>query len=495
MTIEQTQRTPLATSAVDAGAAVIGWSLQARAWVTEVGTAPDVHLVPALDGRLELPGPSESFSEDFGHLRHQDPQSVLRPGSVDDIVKIVNYARQCGVKVAMNGQGGRDDQRESHSLYGQALVDGGIAIDSKSLSTIHHIGPGTADVDAGVRWSELAIAAAATGQIPPVVTDFPYLSVGGTLSIGGMGATSHRYGTQGDNVEELQVVTGRGDRVTCSRTQNRELFDAVLAGAGQYALIVRAVVRLVPVATAVRMTKVLYADREAYLRDAIAVMQGGLVDDLNGAIVPTEGGGWGYALLLGFYETPASSTVERAVLESLAAGSTVLEQQEMPYLDWLFRLDAFWDQLQAGGYWEQAKPRFTVFVPADHVAELVEAVLAELTPDDLGAGGVRLAPINTAAIKQPMFMLPSRTSPAVEFSIGRFPAPGHPDIPGLLAQNRRIYDHAVALGGKRYLYGAIPGMNTGDWMRHYGDQWTVIRALKAHFDPDHVLTPGQRIFG
>jgi cytokinin dehydrogenase len=452
---------------------------------------PDLH--EATDAS-ESSEPSESFGDDFGRLLPQAPQSVLRPGSVEDVAEIVKDARRRGLKVAVNGQGGRDDQRESHSLYGQALVDGGIAIDAKSLSTIHHIGDGIAEVDAGVRWSSLVRAAVEVGQTPPVVNDFPYLSVGGTLSIGGMGATSHRYGAQVDNVEELQVVTGRGELVTCSRTQNRELFDAVLAGAGQYGLIVRAVLRLVPVESTVRAVKVVYDDRETYLRDAIAVMGTGLVDDLNGAAFPKDGGGWGYGLILGMYHTPPSSPPERALHERLSAGARVEEQQELPYLDWMFRLDALWDQLQQTGHWRQAKPRFTVFVPAERASELAESVLAELSPDDLGAGGVRLSPINAAALEQPMFMLPSRTSPAFELSIGRFPAPDHPDIPGLVAQNRRFYDRAVALGAKRYLYGAIPDMTTDDWKRHYGDRWPVISALKSQFDPDHVLTPGQRIF-
>jgi FAD/FMN-containing dehydrogenase len=450
--------------------------------------------IAGLDGRLGPPLPSESFDDDFGHLLRHRPGAVLRPASVDDVVKAVEHARRHGLRVAVNGQGGRDDARESHSLHGQALVDGGIAIDAKSLDTIHHIGDGIADVDAGVRWSTLVKAAVATGQTPPVVNDFAYLSVGGTLSIGGMGATSHRYGSQADNVEELQVVTGRGDLVTCSRTQERELFDAVLAGAGQYGLIVRASVRLVPAMTTVRLLKVAYDDREAYLRDAVAVMQGRQVDDLNGAVVPEEGGGWGYALLAGFYHTPPAPPPDRAVLDGLSAGATLVEQQEMPYLDWLFRLDPLWDRLEAEGYWRQPKPRFTVFLPAEVASEFTGAVLAELTPGDLGAGGVRLAPLDAGVINPPMFMLPSPTGPAFEFSVGRFPAPGHPDIAGLFAQNRRFYDRAVALGAKRYLYGAIPDMGAEDWARHYGDRWPAISDLKARFDPDNVLTPGQRIF-
>jgi FAD/FMN-containing dehydrogenase len=462
--------------------------------MTTHATPGAAHPLPELDGRLEPPRPSESFGHDFGRLVPGAPRTVLRAGSVEDVARIVAHARRHGLTVAVNGQGGRDDQRESHSLYGQALVDDGIAVDAKSLDAIHHIGHGYADVDAGVRWSSLVRAAYETGQTPPVVNDFPYLSVGGTLSIGGLGATSHRDGSQADNVEELQVVTGRGEIVTCSPRQHRALFDAVRAGAGQFGLIVRAKVRLVPAPTTVRAVKVLYDDRDTYLNDAIALMRAGGVDEVNGAVIPDEGGGWRYALLAAMYHTPPAAPAPDA-LDGLSAEARVDEPQDVPYLAWLFRLDALWDQLQADGHWAQAKPRFTVFVPPARASELADAVLAELTPDDLGAGGVRLAPCDSAAITVPSFVLPDPAGPVVELTIGRFPAPDHPDIPGLLAQNRRFYDRAVALGAKRYLYGAIPDMTPDDWQRHYGDRWPALRALKAELDPDLVLTPGQRIFG
>jgi len=62
----------------------------------------------------------------------------------------------------------------------------------------------------------------------------------------------------GDNVLELQVVTGSGSLETCSREQNRDLFEAVLAGLGQCGIIVRATVRLVPSAQNARVFLLFY---------------------------------------------------------------------------------------------------------------------------------------------------------------------------------------------------------------------------------------------
>jgi FAD/FMN-containing dehydrogenase len=50
------------------------------------------------------------------------------------------------------------------------------------------------------------------GLTPPTLTDYQDLSVGGTLSVGGIGGAMFRYGAQVDNVVALEVVTGVGRR-------------------------------------------------------------------------------------------------------------------------------------------------------------------------------------------------------------------------------------------------------------------------------------------
>src|ERR671927_45202 len=122
----------------------------------------------------------------------------------------------------------------------------GVVIDMSTLDQIHSVGPESAVVDAGVVWRDLLQTTVPAGLTPPVLTDYTRLTVGGTLSVGGVSGRSYVHGAQVDNVLELQVVTGEGELVTCSESENRELFEAALAGLGLCAVIVRATVRLVP---------------------------------------------------------------------------------------------------------------------------------------------------------------------------------------------------------------------------------------------------------
>ena len=63
-----------------------------------------------------------------------------------------------------------------------------------------------------------------------------------------------------------------------------------------------------------------------------------------------------------------------------------------------------------------------------------------------------------------------------------------------LASNRALYDANVAAGGTWYPIGAIADYDRDDWRGHYGALWSHVVEAKRRYDPDNVLTPGQRMF-
>src|SRR5260370_12443586 len=171
---------------------------------------------------------------------HRVPAAVLRPGSVQDIVAMVRYANQHKLKVAIRGDG--------YSRYGQTQAEAGVVIDSRSLNAGRVRTPHSADAQLGAFWSAVADATLPKGLTPRVFpgTCLALLTVGGTLSAGGIGNMSPHYGALVDNVTDLDVVTGDGRLVTRSPEHESELFDMVLAGQGQCGVIVRAGLPLVP---------------------------------------------------------------------------------------------------------------------------------------------------------------------------------------------------------------------------------------------------------
>ncbi|MFF2080219.1 FAD-binding protein [Kitasatospora sp. NPDC058162] len=481
-----------------AGAAVVGWNTAARAWSAEPGA--QVAELPALDGAVTLRGEGlERFSGDFGHLVTAAPRAVLRPGSVRDVQKVVAFARRHRIPVAVNGQSGDAAVLgaaglESHSNYGQANPRGGIAVDARGLGRIVSVKPGEAVVEAGATWAQLVDAGLALGWVPPVLTDYLHLSVGGTLSVGGIGGAVQHHGLQSDTVRELEVVTGTGELVTASRTRNRELFEAVLAGGGQAGLIVRATLALVPAPARSTVFTLAYDDLDAYLADQEKVLADGRFDLQVGNVVRSaDGGRWRYTAELVAYGEAGRPVDREALLAGLApvAGETAVVEQS--WREYAFRVDAFAGYLRSAGLWGLAKPWLSLFLPASSVGVFMREAAESLTAGDLGAGLLLFYPYARERVRTPLAVLPEGRV-GWHFDLLAFPAPGA-DVPAMLERNRRLYERAVALGGKRYLIGAVPGMTGADWQAHYGGLWERVERAKRRFDPAGILTPGQGIHG
>src|SRR6185369_14200604 len=144
-------------------AAVAGFDPIAGRWVRQVDAAscPSFVGAPQINGTLLLDTASrEADATDKGNIVRELPCAVLRPGSVEDIRQMILFCRSNHIQVAARGQG--------HTTFGQSL-SGGLVIENQTLNVIHSIGPSGADVDAGVRWKDLLLAAFQQGLTPPVL--------------------------------------------------------------------------------------------------------------------------------------------------------------------------------------------------------------------------------------------------------------------------------------------------------------------------------------
>lgn len=481
-----------------AALAVVGYSVSQAAWTTDAAQAADMARTPRLDGTLEMsPAVRAEFSSDFGHFVTASPAAVLRPGSIRDLQLMMRFANERKIKVAVNGQSGEGAETESHSNYGQALAAGGLQVDAQSMSTIHRISADSAWVDMGVTWARLVDAALPHGLTVPALTDYLHLSIGGTTSVGGVGASVQRYGLQSDIISEIEIVTGRGEILMASRTRNAQLFAAAMAGAGQAGIITKLRVRLVPAKSTATITNLFYHDVADYAADQKTVMAAGLYDHHSGEVVRNaDDTAWIYKIELGTYVTPPEIGPDASGLDSLRDDRALRTTFSMPYRDWVFRIDPFAVYLREAGHWANKKPWLSLLIPGDKVTEFINATMPELTQADLGAGFCLLSPLNPATVKSPMFVLPESSDGTVFFfDLLNFYGPETTNFDAMLERNRRLYDRLVAMGGKRYIIGAIPNMTAADWKRHFGTKYSLLQRNKAAYDPNYLLAPGQKFFG
>lgn len=468
-----------------AAVAVIGFDPVRRSWLTEAHAGRPLSRVPRLDGELVTDAASlAAAADDFGHHVHRTPLAVLRPGSVRDVVEMVRYAKQHRIRIAMRGQG--------HSTNGQAQVEAGIVIDSATLSRIHEVNGGDAVVGPGAKWREIVAATLPRGLTPPALPNYLDLTVGGNIAGGGIGGASHRHGAVVDNVVELEVVTGKGDLRRCSARQNAALFNAVLAGLGQFAIVVRARIRLVPARQLARLCLLQYPDVPGFLEDARFLALDERFDHLEGQINADANGHYGSVTMFAVkYFDPGAPPDDAALLGGLDFASS--EVQDIPYAAFLARLDPIIDFAKAVGAWALPHPWFDAFLPASTAGGFITETLSTLTAEDTGNGNLIVYPLRRSRFERPFLRVPDHGEVFFLFDILGF-APPVPEVVDLwVARNTGWQHRARELGGKPYNIGSA-NVTREDWKRYFSPLWPAVVLAKLAFDPTNILTPGQGIF-
>jgi cytokinin dehydrogenase len=133
-------------------------------------------------------------------------------------------------------------------------ADKGVVIEMSTMKGIIKVMPYGDEVCAlpfveasgGELWVDVLQATLKEGLAPNSWTDYLHVTVGGTLSNAGVGGQTFRHGPQISSVLQLEVVTGKGEIVPCSASEQSELFFAVLGGLGQFGIITKARILLAP---------------------------------------------------------------------------------------------------------------------------------------------------------------------------------------------------------------------------------------------------------
>lgn len=446
----------------------------------------------------------QQFDSDFGRVVRRLPGAVARCSNAEEVSEVVRFCREHGIPVVARGQG--------HTQTGQSTSDGGVVLDTASMQQIYDVDheSETALCDGGVVWRDLVSATVPQGLVPRVLTNNLGVTLAGTTSVAGLGVASYRYGTQADNAVELEVVTGSGEIVTCSHDKDKELFDAVRCGFGQFGVITKIKEKLRRCKPKVRMYHLLYDDLEAFMEDAAFVMRPENHDrfhTLESRCAPcpifTRRIGEGLELgtgmqLYAHWMFPMFLTVEydegdepddAAVLDGLSYHRH-LRTEEYTQLEFCNRLVPIFDLWHRSGNWELHHPWVETTLAWDQAKQLIPYVLENFPPQALGpAGHILLWPCRGDTSEAPLFAYPQGEENVMGFGI--LPAVPEQHLEQALAQLDMFHEMTVAYGGKRYLSGWVPFKSAEEWEGHFGaERWQKIREAKAKFDPDGIMNPG-----
>lgn len=194
----------------------------------------------------------------------------------------------------------------------------------------------TCIAEAGVTFERLVRATLKHGLVPMCVPELRGITVGGAISGCSIESMSFKYGGFHDSCMEYEVVTGTGERVTCSPGKDPELFQMIHGSYGTLGILTRATFKLIPAAPFVQMRYMTFAtfgDFEAEMHRQIG--RGGY-DFIDGIIHAKDC----FVLCLGTFVHDADDVSDYRWLSIFYRSTAELVEDVLTTEDYFFRYDA-----------------------------------------------------------------------------------------------------------------------------------------------------------
>jgi decaprenylphospho-beta-D-ribofuranose 2-oxidase len=159
--------------------------------------------------------------------------------------------------------------------YGDTAVNpGGALIGFERINRMIHFddATGVLECEAGVSLAEIIDVFLPRGWFIPVTPGTKYVTVGGAIANDVHGKNHHRDGSFSNFVDRFTLLTPAGDLLTCTPTENADVFWATLGGIGLTGMILTATLRLLRVESAFARVDYVRAENLEALLDAFALL-------------------------------------------------------------------------------------------------------------------------------------------------------------------------------------------------------------------------------
>ncbi len=338
-------------------------------------------------------------------------------------------------------------------------------------------------VEPSVTMDQLVDATLPHGLVPPVVMEFPGISVGGGIQGGAAESSSFRWGGFHETALEYEMVLGDGTVVTASRIENADLFWGTACTYGSLGVLTLVKLRLIPASRYVKLTYHRTGGHKEALKLIEAASDDKAIDFIDGILYSKTSG----VIMTGvFADKPTGKivTFSRAADEwfYIHARNVIRKHEKheeyIPIRDYLFRYDrgAFWMGERAikfiklpftklvrrllddymhtrflykGVHNTDLSQRYIVqdiFMPANHMSKFLKYL-----DHKLGIYPLWLLPMRPVKEKLDVFGLNFSDAPLI-MNVGVWGSAHTKGFEQFAALNREIEDTVVEMQGRKTLY-------------------------------------------
>lgn len=179
--------------------------------------------------------PLRDNAYDFAQVHSVRSMSKFAPTTVEQLADFLRYNTG---PIAIRGAG--------YSHGGHTLIENGVQIDMSQLRKIHFdVRTSTVIVMAGAIWYDVIRHLATFGRTVAEMQSYYSFSVGGSIAVNCHGR-GLEFGTISDTIIDLTVMMADGVILSCSPSNNHDLFRGIIGGYGLLAIIISATLRTAP---------------------------------------------------------------------------------------------------------------------------------------------------------------------------------------------------------------------------------------------------------
>jgi hypothetical protein len=452
----------------------------------------------------------EKVKTDFGKIAEGRPIACLFPKTIGDIQLIVEHCKNENVPIITRGM--------SHSASGQCLINDGVVINIKTLNQVLDIQfdgeNGYVETEAGITWENLVKATLKVGATPPTITDWQKLTVGGSISTGGLGFMSYLKGVQADNILTLDVVVASGELVRCSRTENTDLFNLVRSGLGQFGVIVKVKMKLEKAPITMHVFKMVMPTTEAFHELSQRLTEETTFSCIHSFLIPNHQKD--FEKKMGTEVIQQNMEHFQAAFDASEGFSYFVELVQYEYQGEDFELakNSFgvFTHYEKDDYFEYitkeppliatekergktAHPELAVFIAKNQFESFMVKFMAQHRAEDMSDGPVLFIPMTSGQIETPLFVHPDEDFYFIGILRNAYPNTKE-RITYLTNLNEVLYTIALEHGGNRYPVDSMSKPNNRKtWSQHYGEHWKAISQGKNKYDSDNRFQSLLNMFG